>query len=207
LPNAHVRIASIVPDPNSFDAFGEDASYKPIPAAQNIRYGTVSDYFNVGVNPLTDAPSFVILPNGEMPNRNNPSWLNIGPAPDRARIDVTDITANQYASLILAPTSDGTNLEYETLDESALQPGAAGKAHLHVAWRLFDLGGSFVPTLAVVGQPCLTTDSVAVSDALSVAPGSFELGIYDRQNVSDCTELMGSVPITAAANDDVLVVV
>jgi hypothetical protein len=203
-----VRIASIVPMPASFDAFGEDANYKPVPAAHDITYGMVSDYFNIGLNRVTNTPSFLILPSGQMPNRNDPTWLNVAaPAADRMRIDVTGIDADQYATLIVSPTDNNTNLQYETLDESNLQAGTAGKVHLHISWNLFDLGGSFVPALSIVGQPCLTTDSTSVSDVFSVPPGRFQLGIYDRQDVSDCTVLMGSIEIAAAANDNVLVVV
>ncbi len=114
--------------------------------------------------------------------------------------------ADQYATLILSPTDHGTNLQYETLDETTLKRGDAAKANLHISWNLFDLGGTFVPALAVVGKPCFTTDSTSVSDVFSVDAGHFELGVYDRQTVSDCTTLLRKVAIDAAAGDDVLVV-
>ncbi|HTJ84168.1 MAG TPA: hypothetical protein VL400_20755 [Polyangiaceae bacterium] len=207
LPVAHVRIANVVPG-SVFDGFDQGADFGPQPSGQDLTYGEVSDYFDVTLNPVTNIPLLVILPDGETPDANDPNWLNVtSPAADRARIDMSGVEAEQYVTLIVSLTDQGTNISVETLYESMLAPGTAGKAHLHVAWRLFDLGGTFVPTLAVVGQPCLTTDSVAVNDVLSVDPGAFELGIYDRQNVSECTELLGSTPLDVAADTDELVVV
>jgi len=207
LPVAHVRVASLVQATPVFDAFDEDGDLEPQPTGQDLAYAAVSDYFDVTISPVTMNPIFVLLPDGETPDANDPGWLNPVGSADRGRIDLFGTHEDEFVTLILQPATSLDGLSYETLEESKIAAGDPAKVQLHISWNLFDLGGSFVPAIAVAGQPCLTTNSTSVSDSFFVDPGQFDLGVYDRQNVSDCTELLGSVAIDAAAGDDVLVVI
>ncbi len=60
--------------PKAFDAFDQNAQWKPVARAHDLTYGMVSDYFDVALNQVTHTPTFVILPKGEMPDGNNPAW-------------------------------------------------------------------------------------------------------------------------------------
>ena len=204
-PVAMVRIVNLVKD-KTFDVWVADLNYMPKRILQNLAYEDISEYLDVPLGQISQTPTFVLLPSDTMPSMD-PAWqTDAALGNDRARVEVTDLNAaDQRATILMSLADDGMRLEYETLNETKLKPGDPTKANLHIAYHIFDLGGGVVPTFAVVGQPCLTTESVAVSDVESVAPGDFELGVYDRQNVSDCTELLASVKISAKAGDNVLV--
>ena len=203
-PTARVRVVQLVPGV-TFDAWGADSNYQPVRVGQNIAYETISDYLNVPLDKLTMDPSFVLLPSGVTPT--GASWQAVGAAGDRTRIALTGLGAtHNQATVILTSTDSGTNISAETLAEGKLAPGSATKANLHISYNIFDLGGTVVPALAVVGQPCFLYDSSGVADVFSVDPGTFTVGLYDLEDVSECTTTpLFTVSMTVAAGGSELI--
>ena len=120
----------------------------------------------------------------------------------------TELDAADEQATIIVTLDDFTgNIQWEQLDETELMLGDASMANLHISWNLFDIGGGIVPAFAVVGEPCLFEGSTGVPQPWSVAPGTFDVAIYDRQMVSECTEQLASTSIAAAAGEQVLVAV
>jgi hypothetical protein len=196
-PTARVRVVQLVKGV-TFDAWGADSNYNPVRVGQNIAYETISAYLDVPLDRLTMDPTFVLLPSGEAPAANA-SWQVPPAAGDRTRIELTGLGAtNNQATVILTGTDNGTNIAAEMLAESKLAAGSATKANLHISYNIFDLGGSVVPALAVVGQACFLTASAGVADRFSVDPGSFTVGLFDLEDVSDCTT---TTPLATVALD------
>lgn len=134
------------------------------------------------------------------------SDIDTGSGPDGASITFTELSAaDERATAIVSLDQMSNQLAAEQLDETDLMLGDPTKANLHVSFNLFDLGGPVVPAFAVAGEPCLFDGSTGVAQAWPVAPGTFDVGMYDRQTVSECTEELASVSITAAAGDQVFV--
>lgn len=206
-PSARIRIANIVPA-TTFDAWGPNIELRPVLAQGDIAYASVTDYFDVQLNMVAQHPIFVVLPDGEEPDTTSGLWLNQESGPDRSTIDVREIDGpDEQATVVLKPSSNGENLAWEQLDETELNTGDPTKANLHISYNLFDLTNGAVISFAVVGQPCFHDGSTNIAQVWSVEPGSFELGVYDQQTVSECTTPIATVPIEAAAGDNVLVVV
>ena len=205
-PTARVRIVQLVPGV-TFDAWGADSKYNPVRVGQNIAYETISDYLNVPLDMFTMDPTFVLLPSGEAPAANA-SWQTPPVAGDRARIELTGLGAtDDQATVILTSTDGGTNISAETLAEGKLPAPSATKATLHVSYNIFDLGGTVVPALAVVGQPCFLTDSAGVADVFTVDPGTFSVGLFDLEDVSACTTTpLATVALTVPAGATELIV-
>jgi hypothetical protein len=203
-PTARVRVVHLVPGV-TFDAWGADINYQPVRVGQNIAYETISDYLNVPLDKLTMDPTFVLLPSGVVPT--GASWQVLPVAGDRTRVALTGLGATKnQATVILTSSDSGTNISAETLAEGKLAPGSATKANLHVSYNIFDLGGSVVPALAVVGQPCFLFDSSGVADLFSVDPGTFTVGLFDREDVSECTTTpLATVALSVAAGASELI--
>ena len=197
-PTARVRIVQLVPGV-TFDAWGADSNYQPVRVGQNIVYETISDYLNVPLDKVSMDPAFVLLPSGVVPA--GASWQTVPVAGDRTRVTLTGLGATKnQATVILTSADSGTNVSVETLAEGKLAPGSATKANLHISYNIFDLGGSVVPALAVVGQPCFLYDSAGVADLFSVDPGAFTVGLYDLEDVSYCTTTpLATVALSVAA--------
>lgn len=202
-PAARVRFVNAVPEA-SFDAWVADADGAPVRVGQDIGFGEVSDYLAAPLNPFSMWPEMVLMPSGEAPE-NTPTWkLDNASGGDRIYLEIRELDAEgEQASLIV--TRDET-LRWETLDETEIAEADATQATLHISYNLFDLEGTQVSALAIVGQPCLHVGSTSVSLPWSVPPGSFELGYYDVQTQTDCTTPITTLPITAAAGERVLVV-
>jgi len=205
-PTARVRVVQLVPGV-TFDAWGADSNYQPVRVGQNIAYETISDYLLVPFDKLSSSSSFVLLPSGEMPVGSG--WQTVGAAGDRTRVQLTGLatTGTNQATVVLTSTDNGTNISAETLLESKLPAASATKASLHVSYKIFDLGGSVVPALAVVGQPCFLTMSSNIADVFPVDPGAFTVGFYDLEDVSECTTTpLATVSMTVAAGGAELIV-
>ncbi|MDC0668076.1 hypothetical protein POL58_10025 [Nannocystis sp. ncelm1] len=206
-PTAQIRLVNLVPG-LTFDMWGADEDFMPVLIAEGIAPETASDYIDVPVNPYTMDPGFVLVPAGEVIEAT-PTWqTDAGAKPDHANINIDELDgAGQRATVIGSRDMETNELSFEHLDETELQLGDVSQANLHISYKLFDLPGTVVPAIAIVGQPCLFTGSTAAPQAWSVAPGSFELGVYDIQTESECTVQLASAPITAAAGDQVLVAI
>ncbi len=204
---ARVRVVNLVKRV-SFDAWGADTKSNPVRLGQNIAYETISPYLDVPLNQFTMEPTFVLLPSGEAPAAGA-SWMVPPVAGDRTRIQLTGLGATRnQATVIVKDVDNGTNVSAETLEESKLVAGSASKANLHFSYNIFDLGGPVVPAFAVVGQPCLLTESAGVPEVFSVDPGSFTLGFFDLETVSDCTTTpLSTVDLTVAAGATELVAI
>lgn len=202
-PAARVRFVNVVPDA-SFDAWVADLDGAPVRVAENIGFGEVSDYLDAPLNPFSMWPEMVLMPSGEAPE-NTPNWrLDNVSGPDRIFLEIRELDAEgEQASLVI--TRDEV-LRWETLDETEIAQADPSQAALHISYNLFDLEGSQVSALGVVGQPCLHVGSTGVALPWPVAPGSFELGYYDLQTETECTNALQTLPITAAAGERVLVV-
>ena len=204
---AKIRVVNLVQG-LTFDVWGADADHSPVLVAQGLGFETVSAYFDAPLNEFTMHPEFVLMPAGEVPDDVATWEVDNSSGPDRAYVIVTELdAADERATLIFTLDSFTNHVGYEQLDETELMPGDPSQVNLHISHNLFDLGGSVVPAFAIVGDPCLFTGSTGVPQAWSVAPGTFDIGIYDLQTVSDCTMQLASAPITAAAGDQVLVAV
>jgi hypothetical protein len=206
-PSAQVRIVNLMPGV-TFDAWANDTDKSPVLVAQGLAPETISAYFNAPVNEVTMQPEIVLLPAGEIPADDSFWQVNASVGPDRAYVKFTELEgADQRATAIVTLDELTMQVQYEQLDETELMLGADTQANLHIAYALADIGGGVVPAFAVVGEACLFTGSTGVTQPWSVAPGSFELGVYDLQSVPDCTTQLASTPITAAAGEQVLVAV
>ncbi len=64
-----------------------------------------------------------------------------------------------------------------------------------------------IPAFGVVGQPCLFDGSTSVAQPWSVAPGTFDVGVYDLQTETECTTPLVTTSLTAGADEHALVVV
>jgi hypothetical protein len=145
------------------------------------------------------------MPAGEVPG-DGPTWQIDVVGPDRAFITVSELSAADEQATVIVSLDELTNLlQWTQLDESELMTGDPAMANLHIHWNLFEYPPPAVLSVAVVGEACLFDGSTAVPEPHPVAPGTFDIGVYDRQTVSECTELLGSTSITAAAGDEVLV--
>ena len=205
-PTAQVRLVNLAAD-TGFSVWVADVDHHPVQVLDAVAYEAISDYFDVPLDQLSQNPTFNLLPVGEAPD-DTPTWpFDNSQGADRALVQVTELDgAGQQATLVLDLTADPAQVEYETLDESNLMLGDPSMANLHVAWRLFDYPPPAVPDFAVAGQPCLF-DTTGVPQPWSVAPGTFDVGVYDLQMVSDCSVALGTTSITAAAGDQVLLAV
>lgn len=209
-PTASVRVVNLVPDV-SFDAFGPNLESKPVLAAEGLTYGAISDYFEVQVNSISMAPIFVLWKSGDMPTPEQTFSMLQDNTHDRIRIDVRELDApGQRATIIVAPTDETptATLEYRTLDETDLDRGSATEAYLRFTTYLVPFPGGVVPGVAISGETCLFTGSSALGVAHSVPPGAFDLGVYDLQAVSDCTDTsaIATFPLDVAAGETELVV-
>jgi hypothetical protein len=204
-PTARVRVVNLVQGVE-LTAWGADTDFNPVMITEGLAYASASDYFDAPLNAFTMHPEVVLVPTGEVVE-NVATWqVDNSMGPDRAFVSFTELDgADQQATIIVTLDDSSGNLQYEQLDESELMLGDASMANLHISWDLFDLEGGVVAAFSVVGDPCLFSGSTGVPQAWPVAPGSFEVGIYDQQIVSDCTMQLASIPITAAAGDQVLV--
>ncbi|MBC8071775.1 MAG: hypothetical protein IAG13_25845, partial [Deltaproteobacteria bacterium] len=206
-PTARVRVINLV-EGLEFTAWGADTNFDPVVIADGLTYASVSEYFDAPLNELSMEPQIVLVPAGE-PVENTSTWqIDNSQGLDRAFVTFRELEgAGQQGTIVLTADAQTGNLQWAQLDESELMLGDAGMTTLHVSWNLFDLEGGVVPAFAVVGEPCLFTSSTGLAEPWSVAPGTFEVGIYDRQMVSECSVLLGSTEITAAADEHVLVAV
>lgn len=204
-PVARVRIVNLVPD-TSFDVWGADTDHAPVRIASGLAFATISDYIDTPINTFSGDPELVLMPPGEAPE-DVPSWeIDNSSGGDRAFISVSELDGEgEQATIVI--TKESANLQYEQLDETEIMAGDPGAATLHVAFRLFDLGGTVVPAFGVVGQPCLFDGSTGVAQPWSVAPGTFDVGVYDLQTETECTTPLATTSITAAADEHALVVV
>lgn len=206
-PTAQVRVVNLV-DGVTFAAWGADTEFAPTMIADGLAFETISEYLDAPLNEFTMDPQIVLLPTGETPDDVATWQVDNSLGPDRAFVIVSELDAADERATIIVSLDDSTgNVQVEQLDETELMLGDTSMANLHVSWNLFDLGGAVVPAFAVVGDACLFTGSTGVQQPWSVAPGAFEVGIYDRQTVSDCTEQLASTAITAAAGEQVIVAV
>lgn len=206
-PTAQVRVVNLV-EGMTFAAWGADSEFSPVVLHDGMTFETISDYFDAPLDQVMMHPQIVLLPAGETPDDVATWEIDNSLGPDRAFVTFTELdAADERATIIVTLDAFTGNLQYEQLDETELMLGDASMANLHVSWNLFDLAGGVVPAFAVAGQPCLFDGSTGVPQAWSVAPGTFDVAIYDRQTVSDCTEQLASTSITAAAGDEVLVAV
>lgn len=204
-PTAQVRIVNLV-EGMTFDVWGADADFSPVMVAQDLAFETVSDYFDAPLNEFTMDPQIVLLPAGEVPEDVATWQVDNSSGPDRAFVIVSELdAADEHATLIVSLDAFTSQLQYEQLDETELMLGDTSQANLHISYKLFELGGSVVPAFAVVGEPCLFSGSTGVAQPWSVAPGTFDVGIYDIQTVSECTTQLASISITASAGEQVLV--
>jgi hypothetical protein len=205
-PTAQVRIVNLV-EGVTFTVWGADTNFDPVIVHDDLAFETVSDYFDAPLNEFTMHPELVLAPMGEAVE-SVPTWqVDHGMGPDRMFIIFTELdAANERATIIVQLDEFTGNLEGEQLDETELMLGDTSMANLHIGWRLSDLA-PIVPTFAIAGDPCLFHGSTGVPQPWSVAPGTFEVGIYDRQTVDECTETLASTSITAAAGEQVLLTV
>jgi hypothetical protein len=203
-PTARVRIVNLVDDV-TFDVYARGTDSDPVLIAEGLAFESISDYLDVPLNELSMEPEFVLMPAGEAPG-DGPTWQIDAIGPDRAFITVGELSAADEQATVLVDLDQQTNvLQWRQLDETELMVGDPAMANLHIDWALFEYPPPAVLSVAVVGEPCLFDGSTAVPQPHSVAPGTFEIGVYDRQTASECTELLGSTSITAAAGDEVLV--
>lgn len=202
---ARVRVVNLVPG-TSFDVWGADVDHAPVRIASGLGFATISDYIDTPINTFSGDPELVLMPPGEAPD-DVPSWeIDNSSGGDRAFISVSELDGEGEQATIIV-TKESANLQYEQLDETEIMAGDPGAAALHVAFRLFDLGGTVVPAFGVVGQPCLFSGSTGVPQPWSVAPGTFDVGVYDLQTETECTTPLVTASITAAADEHKLVVV
>lgn len=206
-PTARVRIVNLV-EGLELTAWGRDTDFNPVVIAEGLAYATVSEYIDAPLSELTMHPELVLVPTGEVVE-DVPTWqVDNSVGLDRAFVRFTELDgADQQATIVLRADFGSGNLQWEQLDESELMLGDAGMTNLHISWGLFDLEGSVVPAFAVAGDACLLTSSTGVAEPWPVAPGTFEVGIYDRQMADDCSVLLASTEITAAADEQVLVAI
>lgn len=204
-PVARVRVVNLVPD-TSFDVWGADVDHDPVRIASGLGFATISEYIDTPINAFSGNPELVLMPPGEAPE-DVPTWeIDNSSGPDRAFVSVSELDGEgEQATIVI--TKDGANLQYEQLDETEIMAGDAGAATLHVAFRLFDLGGTVIPAFGVVGQPCLFDGSTGVAQPWSVAPGTFDVGVYDLQTETECTTPLVTTSLTAGADEHALVVV
>jgi len=206
-PTAQVRVVNLV-DGVTFTAWGADTDFNPVIVHDELAFETVSDYFHAPLNEFAMDPEIVLMPAGEAPHDGSTWQIDNSSGPDRAFVSFGQLDAADEQATIIVSLDDITgNVQWEQLDESELVVADPGMVGLHISWNLFDLGGSVVPAFAVAGDPCLFDGSTSVTQSWSVAPGTFDVGIYDRQTISECTEQLASTSITAAAGDEVLVTV
>jgi hypothetical protein len=210
IQTAQVRVVDLVPDV-TFDAWGRGPDNKARRIAQGIEYETVSDYIDVPLDMLTMTPVFVLWRAGDAPPADALFGSLLDDSYERVRIEVLELDGpDQRATIILEPAEpkDATQLEYETLDETEANRGSASQLNLHVAYHLFDIGGGVVPSTAISGMDCLFRGSTSVADVFSVAPGAFDLAVYDLQTGVGCsqTDPLGMIHLEGAAGDDLLVV-
>lgn len=203
-PVARIRLINLVPG-QSFDVWGADVDHDPVLIASGIAPESVSEYLDAPLNSFTMHPELVLMPAGEAPE-NVATWeVDNGMGPDRANVIVTELDgAGQQATLVLS--SEGANVGYEQLDETEIMTGDPGAVSLHVGYRLFDLEGPTVAAFGIVGEPCLFTGSSGIPQPWSIPPGTFDVGVYDLQTVSECTTPLVTASITAAADEHVIAI-
>lgn len=204
-PTSRVRVANTVAG-LSFDAWAADTSRHPVRVAQDLTFGTISDYFEVPINAFSQDPEFVLLPSGEQPADTN--WQVVSGA-NRAFITVTQLDGeNQQGSLIVSLDDDTAQLQAETLDESELEAGSPSQANLHIHYGLFDIVGGQVIDFGTVGHGCFHAGSTSVGQVFSLPAGALDFGVYDSQLTAGChaSTLLASAPLEVAAGNHALVV-
>ena len=115
--------------------------------------------------------------------------------------------ANDQTKIVLsAPSPSSTRPGCGSSGAPKYPHESATKANLHISYNIFDLGGPVVPALAVVGQPCFLSESAGVTDLFSVDPGAFTVGLYDLEDVSECTTTpLATVSLSVAAGASELI--
>jgi hypothetical protein len=209
-PTASVRVVNLVPDV-TFDAFGSNVDSMPVLAAEGLTYGTISEYFDVRVNPISMAPIFVLRKTGDAPDPEQTFSMLQDATHERLWIDVGELDApGQRATLIVSArgSTPESTLQFRTLDETDLDRGSATAANLRFTTYLEDFPGGVVPGVGLPGESCLFVGSSALGVGHEVPAGSFELQVYDLQAVSDCpdTSAIASFPLDVEAGATELVV-
>jgi hypothetical protein len=215
-PTVLVRVVNLVPDV-TFDMWGPDLDRKPVRLAEGLAYGTITDYTEVAYSEAFDSATLVLWKSGEQPEEGMlfGTLLTAPSTHERQAIELRVVdNPGDRVTLVVSPqdrTADSP-LEWGIFDETDANDDAT-QANLHVAFELADWFGELPdgasPSFAVKGQPCLFDGSTNFQLAQMVAPGDFEVAVYDTQTGAECDSApeLVSAPIEAAAGESLVVVV
>ena len=205
---AKIRIANI--SGVVFDVYGSDtANGDPVLVAEDIADGVVSDYLDVQINPFSGEGELVLFPAGEVPDPADASWRTSRLDGSHTYITVNEVDGpDDRISLVIQQTDDGSQLQWQTLDEDDAATDDGDNVSVFVSYNLFDGLGTVVPAFGVEGEECASTGSTSITQPWPFSAGS-TVALVDIQSTSSCVdgESLASMEIEGDAGASTLLVV